>query len=47
MLRHPGAGRRAMWWFLRKSRLLDTFDDEGYFGSSCMTVGVRSLHNLI
>lgn len=30
MLRHPGAGRRAMWWFLRKSRLLNAFDDEGY-----------------
>ena len=31
MLRHPGVGRRALWWFLRKSKLLDTFDDEGYF----------------
>ena len=30
MLKHPGFGRRAMWWFLRRSRILDRFDDEGY-----------------
>lgn len=30
MLNHPGFGRSFLWWFLRRSRILDTFCDEGY-----------------
>ena len=30
MLAHPGFGRKATWRFLKASRILDLFEDEGY-----------------
>lgn len=36
MVSHPGWGRRLMWGFLRRSRLLDLFCDEGYLKVSLL-----------